>query len=229
MSVFFVTGCGTDIGKTFISCALLKIWRNQGLAVDAFKPVLSGIEPGSDDAATLLKALEREETAQHRAFIAPNQFVAPLSPHIAAAKEGVLLSAGTIIKQCCAAITASQADIMLIEGAGGVAVPINHHELILDIIIGLKTDIIFITSDYLGSISHSLTALHMLKHHSCNVRHIVINQSDASVGLDAMADTLRHFSPYHVPITRIPRMNDNESVIHIKEVQHMAQSIAQLS
>ncbi len=225
MKAFFVTGCGTDIGKTYITSALLRFWRAEGIKVDAFKPVLSGVEIGKDDASSLLRALGKAETLEHRAHIAPNQFVAPLSPHIAAAKEGQLLQAADIVLQCRHHMAVSAANIMLIEGAGGVAVPINNHELMLDIITQLGLDILFITGDYLGSISHSLTALHMLKSRDCNVNYIIINQSEHSVGLDAMSETIKSFSPFNAPIIKIQRSHD-ASVMQQPEFLHLARSIA---
>ena len=224
MKAFFVTGCGTDIGKTFISAALLRCWRSQGIMVDAFKPVLSGVDVRYDDASILLDALGKHTTLNQRTKIAPNQFTAPLSPHKASIQEGVTLSADIIIKQCTHYMAASNADVMLIEGAGGVAVPLNHHELILDVIVGLALDVIFITGDYLGSISHCLTALHMLKQHACHIAHIIVNQSEHSVGLHDMVTIIKDMSPYDVPITPIYRQH-NTSLLHQTDITMLAQAI----
>ncbi|MBK7684618.1 MAG: AAA family ATPase [Rhodocyclaceae bacterium] len=90
MSAYFITGTGTDIGKTWLSCALLKHWRAAGFTTRAYKPVLSGFDANNDgasDAGQLLAAQGIEVNANTVDEIAPSRFAAPLSPDMAAALE----------------------------------------------------------------------------------------------------------------------------------------------
>jgi dethiobiotin synthetase len=224
MNAYFVTSCGTDIGKTYVTSVLLKACALTGKKVNALKPVLSGAMFGEDDASSLLAALGVKETDEARAIIAPFAFTAPLSPHHAAALEGRTLKAETVIAYCKDYIEASNPDIMLIEGAGGVAVPINTHELMVDIIIGLHMPVIFVTGDYLGSISHTLTALNMLHMRGVRVDYIIINQSEDSVGLDAMCDTIKTFSPFDAPIVKVMR-SDSASMLQQHGLIEVAEAI----
>ena len=87
MSATFVTGTGTDIGKTFVTAGLIRHLRNQGRPVEAFKPVVSGFDaalPGLSDPAVLLAALRRASNLEEIARISPWRFAAPLSPDMAA-------------------------------------------------------------------------------------------------------------------------------------------------
>ena len=91
MGAKFITGTGTDIGKTWLACALLRHWRAERRQVVAFKPVLSGFDPqhaGASDAGALLAALGREPSQAELDAIAPWRFAAPLAPDMAAALEG---------------------------------------------------------------------------------------------------------------------------------------------
>jgi dethiobiotin synthetase len=100
MGVNFITGTGTDIGKTWLACALLRHWRAQGLSPAAFKPVLSGFDPAcpeASDAGALLAALGREVSATELDAIAPWRFAAPLSPDMAAACEGRSIDFGELV------------------------------------------------------------------------------------------------------------------------------------
>ena len=91
MSANFITGTGTDIGKTWLACALLRHWRTEGRQAAAFKPLLSGfdpLQPQASDAGALLAALGRAATTAELDAIAPWRFAAPLAPDMAAALEG---------------------------------------------------------------------------------------------------------------------------------------------
>src|SRR5262245_43386351 len=91
MTAAFITATGTDIGKTFVTRGLIKHLRAQGRTVSALKPVVSGYEPAEaagSDPGLLLAALGREVTEDTIADISPWRYAAPLSPHIAAAREG---------------------------------------------------------------------------------------------------------------------------------------------
>ena len=94
MGANFITGTGTDIGKTWLACALLRHWREQRLRPEALKPVLSGFDPATpaaSDAGALLAALGRPVDARALDAIAPWRYAAPLSPDLASAREGRLV------------------------------------------------------------------------------------------------------------------------------------------
>ena len=193
MAAFFVTGSGTDIGKTWASCALLRHWRLKGLEPQAIKPVATGYDPDhpeDSDGAALLRALGRPVDAAHVEAITPFRFRAPLSPDQAARREGGWLSArGTAIQ--CFTVTAAARGPVLVEGAGGVMTPLNETETMLDLALALRLPVIFVCGSYLGAISHALTGLAALKGAGLAAPLVLVNETPgSSVDLAETAATL---------------------------------------
>jgi dethiobiotin synthetase len=190
MAAFFVTGAGTDIGKTWVSAALLRAWRRAGLQPAAVKPVASGYDPArpeGSDAAALLAALGQPVDAAHVEAITPFRLRAPLSPDQAAVREGVRLSARGIV-QACAPLIAGARGPVLIEGAGGVMSPLNDRETMLDLALAFGAPCIFVCGSYLGAISHALTGLAALEGRGAAAPLVLVNETpDSPV---ALADTV---------------------------------------
>ncbi|MDO9449986.1 MAG: dethiobiotin synthase [Rugosibacter sp.] len=207
MSAYFITGTGTDIGKTWLSCALLRHWRAEGCVPQAFKPVLSGFDMATaetSDAGQLLAALGREIDAAALDDIAPWRFSAPLSPDMAAAREGRHIDFDALVsftRRCFAertrsipVNTAGHAIFpVLIEGVGGVMVPLNETHTVRDWVAASGLPCVLVAGSYLGSLSHTLTALESLRKVGAGVTAIVVNESPGSpVSLADTIATLRH-------------------------------------
>ncbi len=197
MTTYFITGTGTDIGKTWVSCALLRHWRVQGLTTRAFKPVMSGVDTNdlaTSDAGQLLLAQGLEVTAANVAEIAPWRFTAPLSPDMAAAAEGRHIDFDELLAFNRRPTSADLRTITLIEGVGGVMVPLDERHTVLDWAEALTVPVVLVAGSYLGSMSHTLTALLALKTRGIPVAAVVVNETPASgVALDATLSSLaRH-------------------------------------
>jgi dethiobiotin synthetase len=161
----FVTATGTDAGKTHILCALLRAACARGLTPTVLKPVHSGFNPenmDASDSARLLRALGRDVTAEAIDAITPFRFTAPLSPDMAAAREGVSLTHADIVAACTRAMRDATGPVF-IEGAGGVMSPIAQDGLNLDLICALGARPILVCGAYLGAISHTLTAVSAMR------------------------------------------------------------------
>lgn len=202
MKRFFVTGTGTDIGKTAIAAALLRYWHAQGHACLPIKPVISGWDEDAIEqmdttilacAAGLLP--DDSSILNIIAQISPWRFTAALSPHMAAALENTALDLDDIARYCLQYIEDTQPDIAVIEGAGGVMVPLNDTHTICDLMQQLAMPALLVTGSYLGSISHTLTAYHALKQAGVACAAIVVNETAGStVELEATRETLTHFT-----------------------------------
>lgn len=202
---YIVAGAGTDIGKTHISCALLRLWRSQGLRCAAFKPVLSGIEDGvPNDATRLLEALGEAPTADAVARIAPWRFKAPLAPPAAAALENKALEFDAIVAACGVALADPRAERVLIETAGGVMSPLTLQHTMLDLIAALRQPVVFVAGSYLGAISHTLTALVALREQGAEIAAIIVSESEQTAGdlSDLPATLTRHGASAPICVVR---------------------------
>jgi dethiobiotin synthetase len=142
MQKIFVTGIGTGIGKTFISAMLAK-----ALEADYWKPVQAGYKEGTDS-EYVQKTLSGTGSVIHPEVY---KLKLPASPHIAAREEGVTIS----IEKICQQIPSINRNL-IIEGAGGLLVPLNETAFVADLIKALDAKVILISRNYLGSINHSL-------------------------------------------------------------------------
>src|SRR5947199_3944457 len=132
MTAIFVTATGTDVGKTFVTVGLIRYLRAAGRAGDAIKPVVSGFDPqdlASSDPGILLDALGRPAADLDR--ISRWRFAAPLSPAMAARREGRPIDFNALIDFSRRAVVGHR-DIMFIEGVGGIMVPIDDTHTVLD-------------------------------------------------------------------------------------------------
>jgi dethiobiotin synthetase len=204
MSTLFVTATGTDIGKTYVTAGLLRHLRGQGRPVAALKPVLSGFDgsPGSDP-ARLLEAMGEAATPAAIAQIAPWRFTAPLSPDVAAAREGRSIDFEALVAFC--RTEAMRTGTLLIEGAGGLMAPLDARHTMLDWMKALGFPVLLLTGSYLGSISHALCAAAVLERAGLRIAALVLNDSgDNPMPLGDTAATLRRFLP-DVPLAVLPR------------------------
>jgi dethiobiotin synthetase len=213
MNKYFITATGTGIGKTFVTTALCSRLIADGKKVVALKPVISGYVAGDmeSDSLLILQACEQEITEDNIAKISPWRFAAPLSPDMAAQKEGKNISFPELVI-FCTEHEKSDADILLVEGVGGVCVPLNEKYMVLDWIEKLEGwKVILVIGSYLGSISHTLTAMHTLAARNIRLHAVIISESeDSNVPLEETIDTLKNFLDKSVIIFKIPRQQKKD-------------------
>lgn len=208
MSATFVTATGTDIGKTFVTAGLIRHLRHAGEKADAFKPIVSGFDMATaalSDPGVLLGALDEPVTPQALDRLSLWRFAAPLSPDMAAAREGRSLDFDAIVARCRERIARTEGTLF-IEGVGGVMVPLDETRTVLDWMAALALPVIAVTGSYLGTISHTLTALDVLARKGLSVKMLIINDSgDGAVPLDETAAAIHRFAPA-VTIGTLPRV-----------------------
>jgi dethiobiotin synthetase len=205
-NTYFITATGTNIGKTYVAALLCRIARLYGRDVAACKPVISGVEELQEtDTATLLRALGKEVNTANANALSPWQFHAPLSPHRASVLQGQTLSLDAIVAWCEAWLHQHPHSLRLIEGVGGVMVPLTYDTTTLAWMQRLGLPALLVTGDYLGTLSHTLTALAVLKQAGIAVAGIVINTSELSVEHADAVHTIRALSPICAPVVSLPR------------------------
>lgn len=209
----FMTGAGTDVGKTYVSASLLRGLRAQGLRPNALKPVMSGFDPddlASSDAGRLVAALGREPTPDAIAAVSPFRFAPALPPTIAAARADRTLYFRDVVIACRKAMNEDD-DFLLVEGVGGVMSPIAEGVRVIELIDELEIPTLLVGGTYVGAASHTLTALAVLEMHNLPIIGIVISESEHSDV--TLGETLSLIVPYandHKVLT-IPRGADRSA------------------
>ncbi len=145
MTPIFITGIGTGIGKTLVSAIV-----TEALQADYWKPIQAGFSEGTD-ALQVASLISNEQTSIHPEVY---KLQLPASPHIAAKEENIEIDIKKIYQSFHHISTKNK--YIVIEGAGGLMVPINRNEFIADIINVLNAKVILVSRNYLGSINHSL-------------------------------------------------------------------------
>jgi dethiobiotin synthetase len=156
---FFVTGIGTEIGKTVVSSILTEY-----LQADYWKPVQSGDLHLTD--TMKVQAL----VSNNKSFFRPerHRLNAPLSPHAAAALDGVQIQLSDFTLP-------QTSNHLIVEGAGGLMVPLNDQDLMIDLIKQLGIPVILVSRNYLGSINHTVLSIEALQRREIPIAGIVIN------------------------------------------------------
>jgi dethiobiotin synthetase len=212
MKPYFITGSGTGIGKTLFTCALAYQLRQAGKTVRALKPVISGFEQAAADSDTLqlIAARGLAATPENVEAVSPWRFKAPLSPDMAAQDEGRALGFEKLVSFCKAQ---SGADYLLVEGVGGVMVPLDERHTVLDWMAALAFPVILVTGNYLGSLSHTLTAAQALRAAGLELAQVVISESESSpVPIARTEETLRRFLPPQTGILSIGRLDSSREI-----------------
>jgi dethiobiotin synthetase len=179
MSAVFVTAIGTDSGKTHIAAAILRELVAQGRPALALKPLMSGYSPDTldtSDAGRLLTAMRRPVTQEAVDEICWKSFTDWLAPNVAARRSGVALDYTKLLDFVHARLQAHQGPA-LVEGAGGVMSPMTDTHTNLDLATDLQRPILLLASNYLGGVSHTLTALEVLAQRDLTVKAIVVTET----------------------------------------------------
>ena len=159
---YFVTGIGTEIGKTIVSAVLV-----EKLKADYWKPIQSG-ELDNSDTHKVKSLISNEVSVFHPEAY---QLTQPYSPHYSAALDGLTISLDQINLP-------KTNNFLIIEGAGGLMVPINAKDLMIDLIEKLNAEVILVSKNYLGSINHTLLSIEALKNRGISVKGLIFNGAE---------------------------------------------------
>jgi len=205
VTAIFITGTGTEVGKTFVAASLIRHLRQLGRSVEAIKPVVSGFDPersATSDPGLLLQALGFPATLPNIERISPWRFRAPISPDAAARREGLRIDVDEVVAFCRSAVEQRQ-EILLIEGVGGIMVPLDEQRTILDVMMALRLPLILVAGSYLGTISHTLTALDALFRRDMSLLAIIVSETPgATVPLEETVAAIGRFAD---PVIVLPR------------------------
>jgi dethiobiotin synthetase len=191
MRSIFVTGTDTEVGKTRISVGIIHKLVAQGYKVAAMKPVASGCEVTVDglrneDALALMAASNVDLPYE---LVNPYAFKPAIAPHIAAQQVGVDIDFEIIQKNYD--LIQQQADLVVVEGAGGWLVPLNNTTTMADLAKQLKLDVMLVVGIRLGCINHALLTATAIQQSGLEFKGWVANDLESSLQLNEMLATLK--------------------------------------
>ncbi len=192
-SALFVTGSDTDVGKSIVSAML-----TLGLRASYWKPVQSGPGPnGTEGDSAYIQAL----TDLPEGHFLPERFrlSQPLSPHAAAAIDGIDIRLSDFV------LPAHDRSHLIVEGAGGLLVPLNQRDYILDLIRQLQIPVVLVVRSSLGTINHTLLSIEQLRRAKVPILGVVMNGPKNQGNREAIA----HYGqvPILLELERLPNLN----------------------
>jgi dethiobiotin synthetase len=209
VTLLFITGSDTGVGKTFVACALATLLRHRGRRVAVMKPIETGVEREPEDAVRLRQAADDPAPLDD---VCPYRLRAPLAPAVAARQEGVTIDIDRLVR--LAARRAAAADVLLVEGAGGLLVPIVGRITYLDLAARLDAPLLIVGANRLGTINHCALTARVASEAGLRVSGFVLSQpspvTDASASSNAeMIATLTGLPCWGV----LPHATSVESVV----------------
>jgi dethiobiotin synthetase len=203
----FVTGTGTEVGKTVVAAAIARTLAGEGKRVAVFKPAVTGLEEeGETDHALLRRA---SGSGQSDEEIAPYRYGPPASPHLAAAMAGDGIDPERLRQVARAA--AAGADFLICEGVGGLLVPLSPTYLVRDLAADLGYPLVVVASPRLGTINHTLLTLESARAAGLEVAAVVLNPwpEEPSQIEQSNRETIAALG--EVPVLTLPRLDLSRS------------------
>lgn len=213
----FIGGTGTDIGKTYVTCMLLRQLQDEGFKVRAIKPVISGFDEQdieNSDSGLLLQAMGLEPSLKNAGKISPWRYPEPLPPHLAAQRGGQQIILDQIVS-FCQKQAEDTLDYLLIEGVGGIMTPLNYEYTTLDLIKQLGCHCLLVTGSSLGTLSHTLSAISCINQHGIALDGLVISES--LLNYTKFLEIFNDFTKImpNISLRKISRNNGTEKIISL--------------
>lgn len=166
----FVTGTGTEVGKTVVAAVIARTLAANGQSVAVFKPAVTGLdETGEPDHALLRRAAGSSQSDEE---IAPYRYQPPASPHLAAEKAGEQIEPRRL--RSAAEAAAGSADVIVCEGVGGLLVPLSNSYLVRDLATDLDLPLVIAARSGLGAINHTLLTIEVARAAGLEVSSVVL-------------------------------------------------------
>ncbi len=216
----FITGSGTGVGKTWVTRGLARAMATRGLDVVAVKPIETGCDPNPSDAEALARACGKGALANASA---PYRAEPPVAP-LAATMMGHSPPASPAALAYACQLLSADADFLLVEGAGGILVPINEEQNIADLALCLDLPIVLISADALGTLSYTLTAYESARARGLRISAIILTATqpkDPDISTITNANLLDGLIP-DCPVLVMPYCEDDDDDALAKMVQDAA-------
>jgi len=208
----FITATGTGVGKTWLATALATACVQRGKRVAAIKPIETGVDPDPVDALQLARACGNEPLANASGLYRAKE---PLAPYAIEKRGGPSVGSLRELAKRVREL-ANDADYVIVEGVGGVLVPIDREHTIADLGALLDLQTVVVARNALGVLSYTITAIEALRRRKVSVRAIVLNHVERDLQNDmsraSNADVLADYFP-RIPIVRTPRVHSPNGMV----------------
>jgi len=213
----FITATGTGVGKTWLATALASACVQRGKRVAAIKPIETGVDPDPVDALALAQACGDASLANATGLYRAKE---PLAPYAIEKRGGPSIGSLRALAKRVRQL-GSAADYAIVEGAGGVLVPLDREHTIADFAALLDLQTVLVARNALGVLSYTLTAVEALRKRKISVRAIVLNHVERGYKDDlsrsSNADVLADYIP-RIPILRSPRVQSPADLVDTASV-----------
>jgi dethiobiotin synthetase len=175
MQGYFITGTDTNVGKTVVTACLANLFKNRGENVGVMKPIETGVDPecsssANSDAKFLIEVTGVQDTLED---VCPYRLKTPASPYQAAKIEGKELYLEKILERFRA--LQSKHSIMLVEGIGGLLVPITQRYNVTDLALQMNLPLIIVSRIQIGTLNHTLLTINAARQHGLKVAGVILN------------------------------------------------------
>ena len=176
MNGFFITGTDTDVGKTVVTACLATLFKSQGVGV--MKPIETGVDPKCSSTANsdTKFLMEVSGTTDAEEEVCPLRLKTPASPYQASQIAGTSIQPSTILKQF--KLLQSRHNIMLVEGVGGLLVPITARYNVADLVREIGLPLIIVSRFKVGTLNHTLLTLNAARQHGLKIKGIILNKQE---------------------------------------------------
>ncbi len=209
---YFVSGIDTDCGKTYVTARMASYLRHRGITVITQKPVQTGCDMVSDDLVEHRKVMGCKMLPEdYERRTCSYLFKLPASPKLAAAQEGQTIDIEKIHADTL--YLASRYNVVLVEGAGGLMVPLNDDYLTIDYVVAKRLPLILVASSRLGGINHALLSIEACHHRGVDLACVVFNRlpTDTQVMADDALAEITKYTEKLYPNTRIIDFRSSDS------------------
>ncbi len=206
----FVTGTDTEVGKTRITTGLMAVLQQQGLKVAGMKPIASGCDwiAGEWQNEDALAMIAQSNVSLPYSVVNPYAFEPAIAPHIAASRVNNEVSISEIKQQFVQ--IKSEADAVVVEGAGGWLVPLNQTETMADLAVALDLPVVLVVAIKLGCINHALLSIESIQDRGLRIAGWVANHLDTQRESAEIIDTLKqHIAAPCLGV--VPKLIDGQS------------------
>ena len=179
MNGFFITGTDTGIGKTVVTACLATLFKSQGMDVGIMKPIETGVDPACSSSANsdAKFLMESSSSTDAEDEVCPYRLKTPASPYQSAQIEGTQIQPSTILEKF--KVLQSRHNMMLVEGIGGLLVPITHRYSVADLALEIGLPLIIVSRLRVGTLNHTLLTINAAKQHRLKIKGIILNRHAA--------------------------------------------------